>query len=93
MFLHLGNDFTISSRNLICILNLRSSSLFPDAIRSIKSQKTRKIGENPPRSAVICKKGAIYLSPMNSLTLIHRIIRNEDWVRQMEGKYGEKSQE
>jgi hypothetical protein len=75
MSLHLGNDFAISSKQIVSILNLHHLSkdsilyafLFEGAL-----ERRRKIGTGPYRSAVVCKKGTVYLSPLDASTLARR---------------------
>jgi hypothetical protein len=76
MSLHLGNDFIITTKQTVCILKLKrdladgaGQPLLPGQVW----EKCRKIGAGPFRSAVLCEKGTIYLSPIDASTLVKRL--------------------
>jgi hypothetical protein len=48
----------------------------------------RKIGPGPYRSAVVCVKGTIYYSPVDSLTLARRLRTGNKWFGVLEEKNG-----
>jgi len=86
MSLHLGNDFVISSKQIVGLLNLNNLNQLPNFTSLIKqedkrrgTERIRKIGPGPYRSAILCIKGTLYLSSVDSLTLTRRM-RNSNWL-------------
>jgi hypothetical protein len=78
MSLHLGNDFVISTKQIISILNIHGvtgDGYSPLNIGKKSFVRKRKIGPGPYRSAVLCCKGTVYLSPIDSTTLSKRFIK------------------
>jgi hypothetical protein len=79
MSLHLGNDFIITTKQIICILTLKKPknekyNLFAEKLLPGQDlDRKRKIGSGPFRSVVLCEKGTIYFSPINTPTLIKRV--------------------
>ncbi|MCK5241370.1 DUF370 domain-containing protein [bacterium] len=77
MSFHLGNDFFISSRQLIAILNVRqlksSSSLLKMLDAKRGSDRLRVVGQGQYRSAVLTSKNICYLSPIDAKTLAKRL--------------------
>ena len=74
MSLHLGNDFVISSKHIVAILNVQNlpaHHILPD--KRWNSERVRKIGAGPYRAAVLSTKGTVYYSPVDSLTLARRL--------------------
>ncbi|HEY8345796.1 MAG TPA: DUF370 domain-containing protein [Symbiobacteriaceae bacterium] len=75
MFLHVGSDVTVSLRQVVAILNYRTSQVgeatreFLEAYR--KANKVTDLSGGDPRSVVVTDSG-IYLSPISSLTLQKR---------------------
>jgi hypothetical protein len=94
MSLHLGNDFSIPSRHIVCILDL-SRSKEPDVSKELiaGSERVRKIGAPPYRSAILGVKGAIFLATVSTETIVGRILRNMALYKRMEGKYGQKPED
>ncbi len=75
MSLHLGNDFIISTKQIISILNIHGVTgdrYSPFNIGKKSVFRKRKIGPGPYRSAVLCCKGTVYLSPIDATTLTKR---------------------
>jgi len=79
MSLHLGNDFFISSKQLIAILNLQHLQSSSQLLKMLDSKRAsnhlRMIGQRKYRSAIITQKGTCYLSPIDSKTLARRSIK------------------
>ncbi len=93
MSLHLGNDFVISSKQVLAILNVQKKASF-HLLQTLASkqgtERIRKIGSGRVLSAVLSNKGTYYLSPVEASTLAQRLTRSYDGVRNMEGKHGKK---
>lgn len=82
MSLHLGNDFIITTKQTVCILSLTKEPLdlfIQKLLPGQKSNRRRKIGPGPYRSAVLCEKGTIYLSPIDATTLVKRLRQQACW--------------
>lgn len=92
MSLHLGNDFIISSRQVVGILRVDSgASGIPElktAHKTGSQDRIRLIGPGPYRSAVVCTK-RIYFSPMEASTLTKRIQAGIKFLRVAEAAYGQ----
>jgi regulator of extracellular matrix RemA (YlzA/DUF370 family) len=77
MSLHLGNDFFISSRQLIAILNIQQlkpmSSLLKMLDAKRGSDRLRVVGQGKYRSAVLTNTNLCYLSPIDAKTLAKRL--------------------
>jgi hypothetical protein len=95
MSLHLGNDFVISSRQVVSVLNIQRSfdeeSNKPQDMRWAV-ERVRKIGQGPFRSAVLCAKGTIYYSSLDSLTLARRLLNGNKLSRLVEEENGKNVQ-
>lgn len=91
MSLHLGSDFVISSKQIVAVLNLQKLDSPYSLAKALFCPKTqdriRKIGEGPYRSAILCHKGTIYYSPLDSNTLANRMRRESVWLKINGGKY------
>lgn len=88
MFLHLGKDVIIRSDDVIAIIDLKTVLESEDTDRFIKTAEEegfiRTIGEDKPKSMVICEKGpgkdknnkagtsVVYFSSISSSTLGRR---------------------
>jgi hypothetical protein len=82
MSLHLGNDFLITTKKTVCILKLSKEE--PDFnLQNILPgqgiERRRKIGPGPYRSAILCEKGTVYLSPIEAATLTKRMQQQGCW--------------
>lgn len=75
MFIHLGNNFIISSRDIIAILNL-NTNLSEDIVDIMDLARSEKklvnISEEGKEKSMIICPGAVYLSPISSITLYKR---------------------
>ncbi|MBN1594678.1 DUF370 domain-containing protein [candidate division FCPU426 bacterium] len=93
MSLHLGNDFFISSRQIMAIVNLQhlheASLLHKTMAHKRAHEHIRCIGKGPYRSLVLTVKNTYYLSPLDSKTLLKRHGK-ERLYSFMEEKYGKK---
>ena len=83
MFLHIGGDYTIHTKNIIAIMDLDTSTVskisreFLENIQ--KENKVINVSDDLPKSYVICEeKGetTVYISPISSSTLLKR--KNND---------------
>jgi regulator of extracellular matrix RemA (YlzA/DUF370 family) len=77
MSFHLGNDFFISSKQLVSIINiqeLKSSCCLLQMLAAKQgSDRVRAICGGKHRSVVITKNNIYFLSPIDSKTLAKRI--------------------
>ncbi|HHV15375.1 MAG TPA: DUF370 domain-containing protein [Gelria sp.] len=75
MYIHLGNNYIISSQNLIAILNIEPP-LSEDLIDIIDTAKLDKklinISKKGKEKALIVCDNKVYLSPISSTTLYKR---------------------
>ncbi len=93
MSLHLGNDFVISSKHVLAILNIQKEA--SPRLRQLLADKQgtesiTKIGTGRSLSAVLSNNGTYYLSPVEASTLAQRLARSTGGFRNMEGKHGKK---
>ncbi len=76
MSLHVGNDFVLSSKQIVAVLKWNSNEgdvFYKGQANSQVADRVRKIGTGPYRAAVLCTKGTLYLSPSNVTTLVRRL--------------------
>jgi len=75
MFIHLGNNYIISSQDIIAILNL-NDNVSDDAADIIELARSEKklvnISDDGKEKSMIICKDMIYLSPISSITLFKR---------------------
>lgn len=75
MFLHVGGDVTVSLKQVVAILDLRSTQNGESNRQLLESYRKRHrvddISDGDPRSLVLTTD-RIYLSPISSLTLLRR---------------------
>lgn len=79
MFVHLGGDVVVSSRDIISIMDIESSNVSAITRDFLKIAEDegfiRRISEDQPKSFILSeqdKKTVIYLSPISSVTLFKR---------------------
>lgn len=79
MFLHLGGDVVIPTKNVIAIFDIDSTTISEDTRDFLKIAEEEgfieSISEDIPKSFIITetnKKSKIYLSPISSVTLQKR---------------------
>lgn len=93
MSLHLGNDFVISTKQVLAILNVHKNAS-PHLLQMLDAkqgtERIRKIGTDRILSAVLSNKGTYYLSPVEASTLARRFASSTVRFRNSEGKYGKK---
>jgi len=85
MFLHLGSDVCINSKNIIAVMDLETTSVskITKEFLKITTNKGNVININSeelPKSYVITKengKNLIYVSPISSKTLLKRSKSNK----------------
>ena len=80
MYIHLGNDCSIRSRNIISILDMDNATLSKNTREFFKVAEEEgfieAVSDDIPKSAVICEidnKSKIYLCPVASSTIRKRI--------------------
>lgn len=85
MFLHLGGDVVIPSKNIIAIFDIDSTTISKDTKEFLHIAEEEgfieTISDEIPKSFVITetdKKSKIYLSPISSITLQKRAGYVED---------------
>lgn len=75
MFLHIGSDVTVSLKQVVAILDMKSMQMSEQNQGFLQSyQKRHKvtdISKGDPRSIVLTED-QLYLSPISSLTLLKR---------------------
>ena len=84
MFIHLGENTVINSKDVITIIDLDSTTV-SKITRDFLSEATKEkivinVSEELPRSAVICeKKGkkTVYISQISPQTLQKRLIKGK----------------
>ena len=93
MSLHLGNDFVISSKHIVVILNIQNLPSHPILSDTRWNfERVRKIGAGPYRAAVLSTKGTVYYSPIDSLTLARRLNNRNQLFNLLEEEYGKNGQ-
>lgn len=82
MYLHLGDEFLISTRDLVGIFDLDAVTSSPSGRRYLqnaeKQGRLHTVGSNIPKSFIVCGKfreESVYLSPISAATLLKRISR------------------
>lgn len=75
MYIHLGNNYIISAKDVVAILNMNTnlSEDITDIIELARLNKTivNISEEGKEKSLVVCKD-RVYLSPISSITLFKR---------------------
>lgn len=75
MYIHLGNNYIISSQNIIAILNLESpmSEDIQDIVEMARAEKRLvPISEKGKDKSLVLCDDKVYLSPISSTTLYKR---------------------
>ena len=79
MFLHIGGDVVIPTKNVIAIFDIDNTTISKDTKEFLKIAEEegfiKSISEDLPKSFIITeydKKSKIYLSPISSVTLQKR---------------------
>ncbi len=85
MFIHIGGDVIIFLKNLIAILDLEKTTVFPDTRNFLKTAEEEgfvmSIGDEMPKSFVLVEteyRYQVYLSPISPATLLKRCNRMLD---------------
>ena len=83
MYLHLGQDVSVSSKNIIGIMDLESTSMSKisrEFLKIIEEEGfVRNVSEDIPKSYVICEidgKSVVYITNISSRTLEKRFNNN-----------------
>lgn len=79
MYLHLGADVCVRTKDIVCIMDMETSSTSPRTREFLKkNQKSNSVvsvSEELPKSYVIIHNGdktTVYISPISSQTLLKR---------------------
>lgn len=79
MFLHIGGDYVVPTKNIIAILDLESTTISKDTREFLAIAEEEgfieSISDDIPKTVIITefeKKSKIYLSPISSITLQKR---------------------
>ena len=79
MFVHIGENVVIPTKDLIAIIDIDSTSLSNDTKQFLKTADedgfVKRINMEHPKSLILAeinKKSVIYLSPISSMTLCKR---------------------
>ncbi len=73
MYLHIGNNVIIPTRDIVGIFDLdaasfsRNTRIFLE--KAEKSGRVKVSGDDLPNSFILCRDGNIYLSQISSVTL------------------------
>lgn len=80
MYIHIGGDYVVSDRLLICIIDL--NRVYPHQtdmkrfmIAQEESGRMEYIGKEIPQSLIVTMERS-YISPLSSQTLLHRTVRS-----------------
>ncbi len=80
MFLHLGENVMIRTKDIVMIFNIETSSYSCDTTNFLKLAEedgfVEKIGNEKLKSCIVAeisRKSKIFLSPISSVTLLKRI--------------------
>ena len=77
MYLHLGQDVVVRSRDIIGIFDIENTSISKITKEFLKeSEKRKKVittSFDLPRSYVLDKENRVYVSPISPATLLKRI--------------------
>lgn len=81
MFLHIGADLEILAKDIVCIMNLETAnhSSKTKSFINMAEKKDEIVGvkDDKVKSVVVVNsqgKNKLYLSPINSVTLQHRLV-------------------
>lgn len=75
MYIHLGNNYVISTTGIIAIINIESplSEDMEDIIQlAVENKNLVKISEKDKEKSLIICNDNIYISPISSMTLYKR---------------------
>lgn len=77
MYLHLGNNKNIRSKEIIGIFDMDTATVSPHTKKFLKSRekngKTKLVSMELPKSFILTEKEDVYLSQISTSTLISRI--------------------
>lgn len=83
MYLHLGKDTVVNTKNIISIMDLESTSMSPHTKAFLKIIEeegfVRNVSEELPKSFVICEidgQSVVYITNISSRTLAGRVIKH-----------------
>ena len=82
MYLHLGSDTVVRSKNVIGVFDLDNTTV-NNTTRTFLNTAQREgrvvnVGEELPKSFVVCREGdgtKLYISPISCQTLVKRAVR------------------
>ena len=76
MYLHIGGEIAVRSEDILAVCdmdNATSSHITRAALRKAEQEgKVVNAAEDLPKSFVLCADGTVYLSGLNSATLLRR---------------------
>lgn len=76
MYLHLGNNKSIRTGEILGIFDMDTATVSPHTKRFLKSReksgKTKLISMELPKSFILTEKGEVYLSQISTATLLSR---------------------
>ena len=82
MYLHLGDELAVSTRDLVGIFDIDAVTVGSVGREYLqKAEKAGRLtsaGENLPKSFIVCSSGgedSVYLSPISAATLLKRLSR------------------
>ena len=84
MYLHLGSDTVVNTKNIISIMDLESSSISKYSKEFLKTAEeegfVKNVSEEIPKSFIICEEkgqSVIYLTNISTKALAGRIRKSE----------------
>lgn len=85
MFLHLGGDVTVQTKDIIAIIDIGSKNISKITKEFLKTAEEegfiKKTSEDKPKSVILAeinKKSRVFLSPISTTTLLKRSAFIED---------------
>ncbi|MBR1422183.1 MAG: DUF370 domain-containing protein [Ruminococcus sp.] len=79
MFLHLGNDYIVNTKDITGIFDIEKSSVSRDTRdflnSAAKNNKVISCSYEMPKSFIVCADGRIYISQLSCATLMKRYLR------------------
>lgn len=83
MYIHLGKDVTVNSKDIIGIFDIEKSTIgkiTKDFLAKAEKQKcVVNVSEELPKSFIVCKKqgkNIVYISQLSPVTLLKRFSEN-----------------
>lgn len=76
MYLHLGQDISVRMKDIVGVFDLETSTISASSRQFLsqaqKEGKVVNVTEEMPKSFILCRSGAVYLSQISPATLARR---------------------